>query len=124
MQSARADGRLRRQVETRAAGSGNLRLRAVGLDHQLRGSTAIRRTDLDGDHGERRSTACPTADECEAADALVTTGRASDVKVRTAVINATFERDHVTAERLTAAVRKAIEACGADLWLLPPYSQI
>ena len=44
------------------------------------------------------------------------------LKVRTAVMNATFERDHVAAERSTAAVRKAIEACGADLWLLPPYS--
>ena len=52
---------------------------------------------VDGDHGERRSKACAAADECEAADALVVTGRAPDAHGQ----NATFERDHVAAERST-----------------------
>ncbi len=58
---------------------------------------AVLQTLVDGDHGERRSKACAAADECEAADALVITGRAPDAHGQ----NATFERDHVAAERST-----------------------
>jgi hypothetical protein len=66
--------------------------------HQLRGGTAICRTDLDSDHGKRRST---VQRRMSAKQQMRWSPRGAHLmlKVRTAVMNATFERDHVAAER-------------------------
>jgi hypothetical protein len=68
-------------------------------DKRLRDSSKGRRTDLDGGHREHGAMAAASARERSAADALVSEGRTLMLKVRTATVNGTLDRDHAIAER-------------------------
>jgi hypothetical protein len=59
----------------------------------------MRRTDFDGDHREHGAMAAASANERSAADTLVSRGAHLMLKVRTAVMNNTLDRDYAIAER-------------------------
>jgi hypothetical protein len=76
----------------------------------VRSVAAICRTDLNGDHGERRSTARATANEWQALDALVTESAHLMLKVRTAITSATTLRPNAAPTVPTVASRNHPQA--------------